>query len=326
MEPLKILITGGAGFQGSHLAEMLIRQGHTVSLLNTPSEESRKNIQFISKAVGFSPEVIWGSITDAEIVFKAMREKDLVLHLAARINVDESLTNIRPFVSVNIYGTYNVLEAARQVGTQVIYASSCEIYGQSAAPSLENIAINTQQIREKIQYDPHSPYAATKLAADRLCYSYFKSFGLPVVIVRPFNLFGERQKEEGFGAVIPIFVKRALEGKSLLVHGDGSQQRDYIYISDLIEAYRLVIENREQLWGEALNFASGRKTAIRDVAQHISEHFKVPIEYTPERPGQVGEFTADISKAKKLGFQVKVSIQEGLKQYIRWRTTLEGAD
>lgn len=320
MKALKILITGGAGFQGSHLAEMLIQRGHTVSLLNTPSEESMRNLRFISKTVGFHPDVIWGSVTDDEIVSKAVREKDLVLHLAARINVDESLKNARAFVAVNIFGTYNILEAACQAGAEVIYASSCEIYGQSAKPSVENIEMNPQQIAEKIQFDPHSPYAATKLAADRLCYAYFKSFGLPVVIVRPFNLFGERQKEEGFGAVIPIFVKRGMEGKPLLVHGDGSQQRDYTYISDLMEAYRLVIENKNRLWGEAINFASGRKTAIRDIAQYISEHFKVPIEYTRERPGQVEEFTADISKAEKLGFKAKVGIQEGLKQYIRWRT------
>ena len=321
MKKSKVLITGGAGFQGSHLVADLIKKGHEVTILNTPSPEATKNIRLITQEVDL-PQIVWGSVTDPEIVYKTMRNKDLVLHLAARINIDESLVDIKPFLDVNIYGTYNVLEVAKKLGTKVIYTSSCEIYGQSGNPFQETIKINPKNILEEINLNPHSPYAATKCAADRLCYAYFKSFGLPVVIVRPFNLFGERQKENGYGAVVPIFVRRALEKKPLLIHGDGKQTRDYLYISDLIRAYEIVLDNMDKFWGQAINIASGKKTSILKIANYISRHFKVPIKHIKDRPGQVREYTSDISKIKRLGFKPKISLEKGLGRYIKWRTFL----
>lgn len=322
MEKLNILITGGAGFQGSYLTERLINEGHGVSILNTPSKEAKRNLSYVSDATGVFPEVVWGSVTDYEVVYKTMRDKDLVFHLAARINTDESLVDVRPFLDVNVYGTFNILEAAKRLKTKVIFTSTCEVYGQSEEPSEEGLSINKKAIVENINLNPHSPYAATKFAADRLCFAYFKSFGLPIVIIRPFNLFGERQKEGGYGAVVPIFVRRALGEKPLLVHGDGRQTRDFLYILDMINGYEIVMNNFDNLVGQAINIASGKKTSINRIAKYIANHFKVPIKHIKDRPAQVREFTADIKKASKLGFKPRVSLVEGLNRYINWKVSV----
>jgi len=213
---MKILITGGAGFQGSHLAESLLKKKHQVSILNTYSEIAVKNLSSISDKVN----VIWGSVTDKETVEKSVRGHDVVFHLAARINVDESLQDPGAFVSVNVLGTYNVLEAVRKNGNRLILASSCEVYGDGH--SLKK----GEKLSERAELKPNSPYAASKAAADRMAYSYFKSFGTDVTIVRPFNIYGERQKNGTFGALIPILVAKAMRGEDLTVFGDGSAERD----------------------------------------------------------------------------------------------------
>lgn len=322
MAKLDILVTGGAGFQGSHLTEHLLNEGHRVSVLNTLSKEAKRNLSYVSDATGVFPEVVWGSVTDYEVVYKTMRDKDLVFHLAARINTDESLVDVRPFLDVNVYGTFNVLEAAKKLKTKVIFTSTCEVYGQSEEPSSEGLTVNKKAIVEEINLNPHSPYAATKCAADRLCYAYFKSFSLPIVIIRPFNLFGERQKEGGYGAVVPIFVRRALGKKPLLVHGNGRQTRDFLYISDMVGGYEIVINNFDSLVGQAINIASGKKTSINRIAEKIADYFKVPIKHIKDRPAQVREFTADIRKASELGFKPRVSLVEGLNRYIKWRSSV----
>lgn len=303
---MKILITGGAGFQGSHLAEYFLREGHDVSILNTFSERAEQAIADFKKDLN----VIWGSITDPEIVSKSIRGKNVVFHLAARVNVDESIEDPWAVVDVNIRGTYNVLEACRHQGVRLVHASTCEVYG---APYEGETLID-----EKHEMRPYSPYAASKAGADRLCFSYFKTFNLPVTVVRPFNIYGERQKEGKGGAVIAILVKRALEGKPLLVTGDGRQTRDYMHVSDLVQAYDLALKHPE-LTGQAINFGTGVETSIRTIAEHIAQRTGMSVEYTQERPGEVERFCADITVAKGLGFVPHVAITDGIDQYIAWR-------
>src|SRR3989344_895369 len=306
---MKILITGGGGFQGSHLAKALLDGGHTVSVLNTYSERSKENLQPIINHIN----LIWGSITDREIVEKSVRGHDVVYHLAAHINVDESLKDPHIFYYSNVLGTANILEAVRrQPGTKLIYASTCEVYGDG------HDLRSDESLNETAELRPNSPYAASKAAADRLCYAYHKSFNVSVTIVRPFNIYGEHQKQGAFGALIPILTARAMRHEPLVVFGDGEASRDYLHVSDAVQGYQLVLNNTSSLQGRAINFASGANTKVKDIAAFIANKFSVPIVHGAARPGEVSRFPADISLAKSLGFVPRISIWEGIEIYLAW--------
>jgi dTDP-glucose 4,6-dehydratase len=304
---MKILVTGGGGFQGSHLVESLVKAGHHVSVLNTYSEISKANLANVADKI----TIIWGSVTDKEIADKSVRGHDAVFHLAAHINVDESLKDPEVFVRANIFGTYNLLEAARKHDSRFILTSSCEVYGDGhdLKPG--------EKLSESSELKPNSPYAASKAAADRLAYSYYKSFGTDVTILRPFNLFGERQKSGTWGALIPILTAKAMRGDDLVIFGDGQSERDYTHVSDIVKAYHLVLNNKN-LKGKTVNFASGKNTKVADIADYIAKKFKVKIVHAPARTGEVQRFPADITFAKSLGYSPKVEIWEGIDRYIKW--------
>ncbi len=301
---MNILITGGAGFQGTHLAQKMVALGHDVTVLNTLTPQASGNEQYLHGC-----HVLWGSVTDAEVTEKAMRGKDVVFHLGARVNVDESIAHPWETMEVNVRGTYNVLEAVRKTGTRMIFTSSCEVYGlPEQIPVMENTELR-----------PMSPYAASKAAADRLCFAYAQTYKTPVTIARFFNIFGERQKEGAFGAVIPIFVGRALRGEPITVFGTGAQTRDYVHISDVIRAYEMLL-NHPELRGEVINFGSGQATRIKDIAEYVAKKLNGKVVYADARPGEASNMIADSSKAKRLlGWEPTVNIYEGLDRYIAWR-------
>lgn len=304
---MKILITGGGGFQGSHLAEHFVNKGHNVSVLTTHSEFSENNLADILDKI----TIIWGSITDREVVDKSIRGHDVVFHLAGRVNVDESLTDPGIFLHVNVMGAHNILEAVKKYKNRLILSSTCEVYGDGHALKKGEILNETAELR------PNSPYAASKAAADRLSHAYYKSYGVDVTIVRPFNIFGEKQNPGLFGAVIPIFVSKGMHGENLTVFGTGEATRDYSHVSDVVQAYDIVL-NTKGLAGKAINFASGKDTKIKDIADYIAKKFNVRVVHGPARPGEVSRFPADISFAKSLGYVPKTSIWEGIDQYIAW--------
>lgn len=302
---MKILVTGGAGFQGSHLVELLFSEGYDdVTVLNTLTEQAVRNLE----QMACKPRVVWGSVTDSEVVSKTVAGKDVVFHLAAHINVDESRVCPRQTFEVNLGGTCNILEAARACGARVIYSSSCEVYGTPAEIP----------IKESAELRPASPYAASKVAADRLCFAYASSYGLNVQIIRLFNVYGRRQKEGRYGAVIPIFVSKGLKGETLEVFGNGLQSRDYVHVFDAAEAYRKVLTSDCQT-GEVINFATGVGTKIGDIAEAIAKSFGVKVNYIEPRPGEVTDMIGDNTKAIKLGWVPSVDIWEGLTDYISWR-------
>lgn len=304
---MKILVTGGAGFQGSHFVEYLLKNGHTITILNTLSQTAQENISAFNDEV----TVVWGSVTDKELVEKTVREHDLIIHLAARIHVDESIEEPLAYLQTNIYGTYNILEAMRKPEnrqSRLIYWGSCEVYGEPIKGKLS----------ESSELCPQSPYAASKAAADRLCYAYFRTYGLKVIIARFFNIFGERQKVGIRGALIPTLVERAIKKEPLIVSGSGKQTRDYTYIGDVVKSLDALVNNHK-LDGQVINFASGRNTSVIAIANYIAKKFKVTVKHGLARPGEVGKFPADISKVRKLGFQSTVSIWEGIDRYINWR-------
>jgi len=304
---MKILITGGAGFQGSHLAESLLKKGHDITIINTFSNEKLENIESFKDDV----HAVFGSITDPVLMEKTVRGHDVVFHLAANVNVDQSLKDPKSFIDVNITGTFNVLEEVRKNDIRMIHASTCEVYGDGHDIKEGELLDETAELK------PNSPYAATKAGADRLCHSYFRSFGVDVTVVRPFNIFGERQKSGTFGALIPILVRKAMSGDKLTVFGNGEATRDYLHVSDLVAAYELVMDKND-LSGESINFASGVNTSVKDIAEYIANKFDGEIQYGPARPGEVMRFPADISLAKSFGFEPKVSIWEGIDSYVSW--------
>ncbi len=304
---MNILITGGAGFQGSHLAERMLEKGNSVTILNTFSDEKRRNIESFKDKVN----IVFGSITDPVLVEKTVRGHDVVFHLAANVNVDHSLVDPKSFIDVNVVGTFNILEQVRALGIRMIHASTCEVYGDGHELKENELLDETAELK------PKSPYAATKAAADRLCYAYHASFGVNVTMVRPFNIFGERQKSGTFGALIPILVRKAMSGEKLTVFGDGTATRDYLHVSDLVHAYELVMDT-PGLEGKTINFASGKNTAVIDIAHYIAKKFNGEVKHGPASPGEVKRFPADISYAESIGFSPKVGIWEGIDRYIEW--------
>lgn len=294
---MRILVTGGCGFQGSHLCDALFEKGHEVTSLNTLSDRSREEVVYGRR--------IWGSVTDKEVVEKSVREQDVVFHLAARVHVDESIKDPLAFIKANIEGTFNVLEAVRKNSNILVYASSCEVYGASEG-----------EINERHELNPYSPYAASKAAADRLCFAYQKTYGIDVRIVRPFNVYGCRQKDGPTGALIPRLVTQALSGEGVKVYGTGEQGRDFVHVSDVVAGYLAVMEKPI----DVVNLGTGVFTSVITIAETISELLRVPILYLPGRPGEVSRFRADSSKAEALlGWKAQVGITQGIKDYLAWR-------
>lgn len=298
---MRIVITGGGGFQGSFLAEKWVKAGHAVTVLNTHSLEANWNLTSVAEDIS----IVWGSVTDREIVEKTLRGHDVVVHMAARVNVDQSIANPESFVDVNIGGTLNILETVRQTGARMIFASSCEVYGDSDGTSLT----------EHSELRPHSPYAASKAGADRMCFAYYQSYGTNITILRPSNVYGERQRTGVGGAVIPIFVSLASKGNPLTVFGNGEQRREYIHVSDIANAYDLVL-NRSDLSGVTLNVGTGDTPSIKEIAKYIGDKTGVSIVNQPPRPGEVSGFSLDSSAIRKLGFSPQVNLWDGLDRYL----------
>ena len=307
---MKILITGGAGFQGSHIVEECIRSGHEVTVLNTFSFEAEQNLRDFEN----DTRIVWGSVTDEEIVEKTIRGQDAVIHLAARINVDESIDVPRKHLMANVIGTNVVLEAVRRQGCRLVYASSCEVYGSAGGAA----------ISEQHELRPHSPYAASKAGADRLCFAYWKTYATDITIVRPCNIYGPKQKGGVGGAVIAIFVDRALAGRELTVFGTGEQRREYMYVDDLVAGYMQILE-RPDLSGEVINLGTGETPSVLEIANIIGQRLGVAIEHAPPRAGEVDGFFLDSSKAQQLGIRPGVRFVDGVEKYINWRRGKAGS-
>ena len=310
MPDKRILITGGAGFIGSHLAEDLVKNGYSVKIVDDFSTGNVNNILELFNYKNF--KMLRGSITDKELLAKATTDVDIILHLAAQIHVDRSILEPRRTFDVNTLGTLNILDAALENNVElVVYASTSEVYGSAKyVPMDENHPLN-----------PASPYAATKAAADRLCFSYFNTYKLPVVIARCFNTYGPRQKGSGYAAAIPKFIRKALSCMPPIIYGDGKQTRDYMYIKDAVSAYKCILENPENILGEAVNFGTGKEISILDLASTICEicgNRTTPV-HVAQRAGEVKRLCADVSFAEKaLNFRPQYSINRGLKEFVEW--------
>jgi len=308
---MKLLITSGAGFIGSHLCDKYTKEGHNVLCLDNFMSGNLMNIKHLLDYRNF--KLIKGDIRDFNSLEKIMRDVDVVFHLAAQIHVDRSYIEPQLTYEVNVIGTQNILEVAKIYDAKrVIYASTSEVYGSAQyVPIDERHPLNA----------PH-PYGASKIAADRMCYAYIQTYGMNISILRLFNIFGPRQRDIGYGGVISIFARRVLSNMSPIIFGDGLQTRDYTYIEDAIRAYDLLLNHDEPIT-EPINFGSGREVSILDLANMVIEfcgkkgNIK-PIHVEP-RIGEVQRLIADATKAQKiLGWDSKYNFEEGLREFVQW--------
>lgn len=302
------LVTGGAGFIGSHLVEAILERGGRVRILDNFSTGKRETVELFGGAV----EVIEGDIRSFQIVREAVQDVDCVLHQGALPSVPRSLKDPITTNEVNVGGTLNVLEAARDAGvSRVVFASSSSVYG----PGRE------LPKREEMLPQPISPYAVSKLAGERYCHVFTKTFGVETVALRYFNVFGPRQDpQSAYAAFIPKFVRGILDGSPLVIDGDGSQSRDFTYIRNVVQA-NILAAHVEGIAGHVFNIACGVNLSINDVVDHIRKATKLKgnVSYGEVRAGDVSHSLADIDLAKELmGYRPEITAQEGLDEVVSW--------
>lgn len=305
------MVTGGAGFIGSHLTERLLKMGNEVIVLDNFSVGNNNNFADILGHSTF--KVVNGDVRNTRIVYSLVKKVDYVFHLAVECL---SLSLERPKIvhEVNDTGTLNVCMAClKNKPKGLIYVSSSEAYGTAQyVPMDENHPLY-----------PTTPYGASKAAGELYVRSFYYTWNIPVVIVRPFNTYGPRSRTDHYCAAIPNFVNRVLKGEPPIIFGDGNQTRDFTYVSDTVDGI-IKAAQCDELVGDVVNIARGEEVSIKRIAKIVLDLTGMKDRIKPifekERPGDVRRHWADISKARKLlNFKPKVSIEEGIKRYIEWR-------
>ena len=299
---MRVLVTGGAGFIGSHLVRWLVRENHVVRVLDNLSTGRRAMLGPVQDSV----EMIVGDIRDFETVQSAVAGVDLVFHLAAMVSVAQSVEQPLLAQSINATGSLHVLDAARKVGARrVIQASSCAIYG-----NCERLPISENEPPQ-----PSSPYAITKLAAEQAGQLYSRLYGLEVVALRFFNVYGPRQDPNSpYAAAVPRFMATLHARQQPTIYGDGLQSRDFIFVEDIVRAL-WAAATVPGIAGEAFNVGRGEGLSIRDLVDMLGDVLGVPSKplFAPPRDGEVRHSLADVSRfAERTGFRAQVGLREGL--------------
>lgn len=304
------LITGGAGFIGSHLVEALLGQGHQVRVLDNLSTGRLAHLSSVIDQIEF----IQGDIRAEEAVQKAAAGMEMIFHLAAMVSVPESMARPVEAELINTVGTLNVLQAAQAAGVRrLVLSSTCAIYGDE--PTLPKTEATPPQ--------PKSPYAISKLAAEQYCRLFYEAFGLETVILRYFNVFGPRQDPSSpYSGVISVFANRLAQGLIPTIFGDGQQTRDFVYVGDVVQA-NLLAAAALQAPGQLLNIGTGRQTTIKQLFEDLCYLLEVEARpnYGPARPGDVIHSCADPSRAQALlGWSAQVDLREGLWRLLQGET------
>jgi nucleoside-diphosphate-sugar epimerase len=300
----KCLVTGGAGFIGSHLIDELLAQGREVRTVDNFSTGDRRNLLHISGDV----EIVEGDLRSFERAADAVEGCELVFHLAALPSVPRSVQDPLTSSAVNVTGTLNVLLAARNAGVRrVIYASSSSVYGSIA-----------EEVKQEDQFIfPLSPYGVAKYAGEAYCSSFCQVYGLETVSLRYFNVFGPRQSPlSQYAAVIPNFFVSAMLGESPTIHGDGDQSRDFTYVANAVQANLLAASVKEAM-GNVFNVACGEKTSINQLAAEIADitGYSHPPIYADARAGDIRISVANVDKARSvLGYDPAIGLREGLER------------
>jgi UDP-glucose 4-epimerase len=296
-----IVVTGGAGFIGSHIAWELVKDNDVVIIDNlyTGKEEN----------VPPGAKLVRADIRDYESIAELISHADYVFHEAAQVSVVESVRDPIFTEEVNVIGTLNILKALLEGQGKLIFASSAAVYGDN--PNLP--------LRETERPRPLSPYGVTKATAEEYLRVFNELYGVPTVALRYFNVFGPRQSANQYAGVISIFINRALKDEPLVIYGDGKQTRDFIYVKDVVRANILAAESRRSN-GKVFNVATGRQTTILELAMKVIEitGANSSVLFDKPRPGDIRHSLADISEIKGLGFEPEWSLEDGLKKTVEW--------
>jgi UDP-glucose 4-epimerase len=303
---MRMLVTGGAGFIGSHLAARLVELGHDVRVLDNFATGRRSNID----AIGGDVELVEGDIQSYERAHKAVRGCEIVFHQAALPSVPRSIQDPLTSNATNVIGTLNVLLAARDEGVRrVVCASSSSVYG--ANPTLPK--------SEEMAAVPISPYATAKLASEGYCRSFGIGYGLETVALRYFNVFGARQDPTSqYAAVIPNFINALLANQPVTIFGDGEQSRDFTHVDNVVQANLLAIDAPD-VTGKVYNVACGKRVTLNELVAELQELIGADAEtiHAPKRPGDVPHSLASLERARaELGYEPEVDLREGLSRTI----------
>ena len=301
---MNILITGGAGFIGSHLADHLVKK-HNVTVLDDLSTGKRENVPD-------GADFVEGSILDVELVDKVFADIDFVFHQAAAVSVADSMHDPQRTFDVNTIGTLNVLKTSVSNGVKkVVFASSAALYG--------NNPVNPKH--ESIMLEPKSPYAISKLDGEYLLKMFREEYGIKTTALRYFNVYGPRQDASSpYSGVISLFVKRALAGEDIIIHGDGMQTRDFVYVEDVVRANELVLKHGD---GEVFNVGTGKSITVNELAERIVEitGSESRIVYGEGRAGDVRFSEADVGAIEDIEYRAQVSVEEGLRRYCEFEAS-----
>lgn len=302
---MRVVVTGGAGFIGSHTVELLVSRGYDVVVVDDFSTGTLENLVSVVSRV----KVVNRSILDREVLDTILRGVDAVIHLAAVVSVEESLRDPERVYTVNATGTLYLLEAARRHDVErFVYASSAAVYGDPIS----------LPVKETHPCRPKSVYGASKLAGEALVNSYSESYGLSTISLRYFNVYGPRMKPGEYAGVVYKFFERILSGKPPVIHGDGEQTRDFVYVEDVAKANLVALESRAT---GTYNIGTGRATSINELAEKIMDIAGVKLKpiHGPPRPGDIRFSVADTTMAReKLGWKPDTSLEEGLKKTLEY--------
>ncbi len=312
---MRVLVTGGAGFIGRWTVAELLSRSADVTVIDDLSGGSEANLAEFAGHRNFR-EFVVGDVRDGRLVDALLgRGVDLVLHLAARINVQSSIDDPADTFDSDVVGTFNLLELCRARKVGMLFASTCMVYARALEGAID----------EDWPTFPASPYAAAKLAGEALTQSYFQAYGLPTVVVRPFNTYGPYQRADGEGGVVSTFVKRDLAGEDLNIYGTGEQTRDLLYATDCA---RFVVEAAlsEEARGRILNAGSGRDVTINDLALMIcrdAARIKHVKHIHPQ--SEIMKLQCDFSRARELlGWSPEVALEDGIERVRRWVSGARG--
>jgi UDP-glucose 4-epimerase len=304
---MRALVTGGAGFIGSHIVEELLRDGASVRVLDNFSSGKRENL------AGFQGdlEILQGDLRDPQAIRAATRDVNLVFHLAAFVSVPKSMVEPETCFAINVGGTVALLEAARQAGVRkVVLSSSTAVYGNpDRFPTDEEAPLR-----------PLSPYALSKQVNELYARLYTQTFNLPVIALRYFNVYGPRQRPDSdYAAAISIFTRRLVNGEPITIYGDGKQSRDFIFVKDVVRAN--LRASQSELAGEVFNICTGNETTLLDLLETLSEVSprQPEVRFEAPRPGDIYRSKGNPGKAAAiLGFRAETSLVDGLAKTLEW--------
>ncbi|QQR93156.1 MAG: GDP-mannose 4,6-dehydratase [Candidatus Iainarchaeum archaeon] len=306
-----VLVTGGSGFIGRRIVKKLLERGDIfVTVLDNFSNSSPSNLDEFSTNPHLV-QVLKGSVENASDVDAAFKTKfDIVFHLAAQVNVQHSIDHPESDFAANAIGTFNVLERCRQQNGKFVLVSTCMVY---------DLAGSNKPISEAHPTKPKSPYAASKLAAENLVESYFYAYGMPTVVLRPFNTYGPFQKTNNEGGVVPVFIKQFLDNKPITVFGDGTQTRDLLYVEDTAD-FIVKAGFDERAVGKIFNAGLGRDISVNDLAFIITKN-KDAIKHTthPHPQAEIKRLWCDATKAHaELDWKPRYTLEQGIQETMDW--------